>query len=258
MFVLVLLCVNCLLVQPADSVDAFRKYFDLYHVNGSFVLYDLNRDTYTFSNKAQFTQGFIPASTYKICNSLIGLETGVIPNENYTMKWDGVRRPVPDWNRDHTMQSAFKYSVVWYYQELARRVGGAREKFWLDKARYGNADTAGGIDRFWLTGKLRITPEQQIGFLKRLYRNELPFSPRSMDIVKKIMIADQSPKYILRAKTGWSEQDSLSIGWYVGYVEAKDDVYFFATCIQSLHADDGFGPARIEITRRILKDLNIL
>ncbi|HTP12835.1 MAG TPA: class D beta-lactamase, partial [Bacteroidota bacterium] len=244
--------------SQTDSADNFRKYFDQYHVSGSFVLYDLNRNTYTYSNKVQFSQEFIPASTYKICNSLIGLETGVIPDENYLMKWDGVKRQIPEWNRDHTMQSAFKYSVVWYYQELARRVGGAREKYWLDKARYGNADTSGGIDRFWLSGGLRITPQQQIDFLKRLYKNELPFSQRSMDIVKKIMIADQTPQYTLRAKSGWSEQDGLNIGWYVGYVQRGKDVYFFATCIQSPEAGDQFGPARIEITKEILKDLHIL
>jgi beta-lactamase class D len=157
------------------------------------------------------------------------------------------------------MQSAFKYSVVWYYQELARRVGGAKQKYWLDKAHYGNADTSGGIDRFWLTGKLRITPEQQIDFLQRLYKNQLPFSRRSMDIVRRIMIAEQTPKYALRAKTGWSEQDSLSIGWYVGYVEKENNVYFFATCIQSRYPDNtDFGRARIEITRSILKELKIL
>ncbi len=245
--------------QSPDSADSFRKYFDQFNVDGSFVLYDLNRDSYTFSNKKQFKQQFIPASTYKICNSLIGLETGVIPDENYVIKWDGRKHDMPDWNRDHTMQSAFKYSVVWYYQELARRVGGAKEKYWLDKAQYGNADTSGGIDRFWLTGKLRITPEQQIDFLKRLYRNRLPFSPRSMDIVRKIMIAEQTPQYVLRAKTGWSEQDGLSIGWYVGYVERDKNVYFFATCIQSRNPNEtDFGKARIEITRNILKDMKIL
>ena len=245
--------------QKPDTADVYRKYFDQYHVNGSFVLYDLNRDAYTYSNKNQFREEFIPASTYKICNSLIGLETGVIPDENYLMKWDSVKRQVPDWNRDHTMQSAFKYSVVWYYQELARRVGAAKEKYWLDKARYGNADTTGGIDRFWLTGKLRITPEQQIDFLKRLCKNELPFSHRSTDIVKKIMIAEQTPEYILRSKTGWSEQDGVAIGWCVGYVEKGGDVYFFATCIQSTRPDDtDFGKARIDITRNILKDLKIL
>ena len=157
------------------------------------------------------------------------------------------------------MQTAFKYSVVWYYQELARRVGGEKEKYWLDKVHYGNADTSGGIDRFWLFGGLRISPEQQIDFLTRLYKNQLPFSRRSMDIVKKIMIAEETPDYVLRAKTGWSEQDSLSIGWYVGYVQTKDNAYFFATCLQSANPDNtDFGGARIQITRAILKALKVL
>jgi beta-lactamase class D len=245
--------------QNSNTVDSLQKYFEQFKVDGSFVLHDLNRDAYTFCNKQQFRKEFIPASTYKICNSLIGLETGVIPDENFVIKWDGRKYQQSEWNRDHTMRSAFKYSVVWYYQELARRVGGAKEKYWLDKVHYGNADTSGGIDAFWLTGKLRITPEQQIDFLKRLYENRLPFSRRSMDIVKRIMIVEQTPGCVLRAKTGWSEQDSLSIGWYVGYVETDNNVYFFATCIQSRNPDNtDFAKARIEITRKILKEMKVL
>jgi beta-lactamase class D len=245
--------------QKSDTVDGLRKYFEQFKVDGSFVLYDLNRDAYIFCDNQQFRKEFIPASTYKICNSLIGLETGVIPDEDFVIKWNGRKYQQAEWNGDHTMRSAFKYSVVWYYQELARRVGGAKEKYWLDKVHYGNADTSGGIDTFWLTGKLRITPEQQIDFLKRFYKNQLPFSRRSMDIVKKIMVAEETQKYVLRAKTGWSEQDSLSIGWYVGYVETDINVYFFATCIQSRNPDNtDFAKARIEITRNILKELKIL
>lgn len=171
--------------QTAEIRDDFKKYYDRFRVEGSFVLYDPQQDKHIFYNKDQFKQSFSPASTFKICNSLIGLETGVIKDENFVIPWDSVPRKNPNWNKDHDLKTAFKNSTVWYYQELARRVGGQKMKYWLDKAAYGNADTSGGIDKFWLFGGLRISPEQQIDFLKRLHDNSVPFSQRSIDIVKK-------------------------------------------------------------------------
>jgi len=206
--------------QPTtESRDDFKKFYDQYKVDGSFVLYEQSNDKYIFYNQSQFRQPFTPASTFKICNSLIGLETGVIKDENFIIPWDSITRRIPAWNQDQDLKTAFKNSTVWYYQELARRVGGEKMKYWLDKANYGNADTSGGIDKFWLTGGLRITPEQQIDFLRRLHDNNLPFSQRSIDIVKNIMVARDTLDYIVRAKTGWGEQDETNIGWYVGYIE---------------------------------------
>ncbi|MBK8852777.1 MAG: class D beta-lactamase [Saprospiraceae bacterium] len=137
-------------------------------MEGSFVLYDPQTAKYIFYNQDQYKQTFSPASTFKICNSLIGLETGLIQDENFIIPWDSVTRNLV-WDKDHDMKTAFANSTVWYYQELAKRVGGQKMKYWLDKTNYGNADTSGGIDRFWLTGGLRISPEQQIDFLKRLH-----------------------------------------------------------------------------------------
>lgn len=132
-------------------------------------------------------------------------------------------------------------------------------KYWLDKANYGNADTSGGIDKFWLTGNLRITPEQQIDFLRRLHDNKLPFSQKSIDIVKKIMIAKDTLNYVVRAKTGWGDQDNKDIGWYVGYVKTKNNVYYFANCIQNTDtSNQDFPKARIEIVYDILNELNII
>lgn len=236
----------------------FQKYFDKYKVQGCFLLYDLSKDKYTVYNEKERTQSFTPASTFKVCNSLIGLETGVIPDEHVVIKWDGIVRQRSVWNKDHDMESAFRNSTVWYYQELARRVGGHRMKFWLDKATYGNRDTSGGIDKFWLTGGLRISPQEQVDFLRSLYSEALPFSQRTMKIVKRIMIAEDTLGYILRAKTGWGFQEGLSIGWYVGYVESKKNVYFFASCIHCENQDNpDFGRGRVEVAMKILRELKV-
>lgn len=246
------------LKQNEEIRKDFKRYFEEANLDGSFVMYHENKDSWFFCNKEQFNQKFIPASTFKICNSLIGLETGVIKDENFVIPWDSVVRPVTKWNKDHDLKTAFKNSAVWYYQELARRVGGKQMKYWLDKAQYGNADTSGWIDHFWLTGGLRITPAQQIQFLRKLKNNQLPFSQRSMDIVKKIMIVKDTLGCVVRAKTGWGGGNP-DVAWYVGYVERNKDVFYFATCIQSRgEPGPSFGEDRTRITYKILKDLHVI
>lgn len=244
--------------ETTEIKDGFKKYYEHNHVKGSFVLYDQKNNKYIVYNQPDITRALIPASTFKICNSLIALETGVVKDEHVTFKWDGKARQIPAWNADTDMKQAFRNSTVWYYQEIAKRVGAVRMKQWLDKVKYGNADTTGGIDGFWLWGKLRITPMQQIDFLKRLHDNKLPFSKHSMNIVKEIMIAREEPGYILRAKTGNSKQDNESVGWYVGYVTVNDNVYYFANCIQSENGGAEFRDARESITFDILNELNII
>jgi len=248
----------CKQKQTTEIREDFKKYYDQFNVVGSFVLYDPQTDKYILYNQSQLKQAFSPASTFKICNSLIGLETGVIKDENFVITWDSVVRQNPNWNSDHNLKTAFKNSTVWYYQELARRVGGQQMKYWLDKANYGNTDTSGGIDKFWLRGGLRISPQQQIDFLKRFHDNQLPFSERSVNIVKKIMIAKDTLNYVIRAKAGWGEQNNKDLGWYVGYLETKGNVYYFANCIQSADFNNkDFANARLDIVYLILDNLKL-
>jgi beta-lactamase class D len=252
---------GCKHKQTTEIRNDFKKYYDQFNVEGSFVLYNLQANKYVFYNQDQYEQIFSPASTFKICNSLIGLETGVIKDEHFVIQWDSVIRN-PVWDKDHDLKTAFANSTVWYYQELARRVGGEKMKYWLDKVSYGNADTSGGIDQFWLTGGLRISPKEQINFLKRLHDNQLPFSKRSVDIVKNIMITKDTLDYVIRGKTGWGGHGNKDIGWYVGYIETKDNVYYFANCvlIESEKPNDvnraiSFDNARTEIVYKILDEL---
>lgn len=236
-----------------------KIYYDSFQVEGFFLLWDENERSFTMYNPSYSHEYYSPASTFKILNSLIGLETGVIPDENYLILWDSVVRHVAIWNADHDLNTAFKNSTVWYYQELARRVGEDKMRDWVEKTNYGNKDISGGIDQFWLSGGLRITPYQQIDFLRRLKHDELPFSKRSMDITKKIMEVETTQHYTLRAKTGWSGSDTLDFGWYVGYVESNDNVYYFATGIWTKDlSNPDFGKARIDISRHILKALMIV
>ncbi|MCE3294671.1 MAG: class beta-lactamase [Crocinitomicaceae bacterium] len=244
--------------QEFETRESFGQYYEKYKLQGSFVVLDGKSGKYTVYNKEQVSHPFTPASTFKICNSLIGLETGVIRDENFVIKWDSVKRWSESWNKDHTLKEAFKNSTVWYYQELARRVGGERMAYWLNKADYGNKDTSGGIDMFWLNASLRITPLEQIDFLQKLYKQELPFSRRNMEIVKQIMFIDEKDGVKLYGKTGWGFQDKLDIGWFIGFVETKDKVYFFANCVQTAdekHPD--FLNARRQMALEMLDELGI-
>ncbi|MBB6272032.1 beta-lactamase class D [Pedobacter cryoconitis] len=238
--------------------DNLKKFYDEYQVQGTFVLYDQKNDHYTYYNKEQTTIPFTPASTFKICNSLIALETGAVKDENVVFKWDKKERPLPVWNADTDMRNAFKNSTVWFYQELAKRIGEKKMKFWLNKAGYGNENINGGIDGFWLWGGLRITPVQQIDFLKRLQGGELPFSSRSMDIVKSIMIVKNTKDNVIRAKTGNGKQGDLYVSWYIGYITTNDNVYYFSNCIQSEDKKPDFKKAGVAIAINVLDDLKVV
>lgn len=237
---------------PAPEPVDLGRYFEEADIEGTFVLYDLQENDTLSHNRERAEQAFVPASTFKIPNSLIALETGVIPDTSTVLEWDGQEREFDVWNRDHSMTTAFRNSVVWYYQEVARRVGEERMQNFISRMHYGNENIGGGIDQFWLTGDLRITPLDQIDFLVRLYNNDLPFSPETLEKVKGIMVEEETDNGVLRAKTGWEG----SVGWYVGYVEHEGQPYFFA-----LNADiDSLEQAaeRRRITKAILSDRGLL
>lgn len=246
-----------------QSNSIFNKYssFDLERIfksentKGCFTIYDLKNDAKLSYNPERLDSAFLPASTFKIINSMIALETGVIKDEKEIIKWDSINRSYDEWNRDQNLESGLKYSAVWAYQELARRIGEERMKYWVKASNYGNKNINGGIDVFWLSGDIRISSNQQIDFLKKLYFNQLPFSQKNQEIVKKIMIVEQTPNYTIRAKTGWAARIDNQIGWYVGYIEREGNVYFFTINIDIKNSDDT--PKRKIIVSKILDHLQL-
>ncbi|MCU0435665.1 MAG: class D beta-lactamase [Bacteroidia bacterium] len=244
---------------PPVNRNDLNYLYDSIGVTGCFVMYDPQAEQYTYVNKDYKSVKMTPASTFKIFNSLVGLETGVIADKNFMLEWNKKKHSNAAWNKNHTLETAFQNSVVWYYQELARRVGPEKMKQWLDSCHYGNADTTGGIDKFWLSGKLRISPEEQVEFLKLFYYYRLPFSHRSIDIVKEIMVADVQPGYTVSGKTGWGDTETLQTGWYVGYVETGGKVYFFANLIYTENANNPhFADARKALAYRMLREMKVI
>jgi beta-lactamase class D len=246
--------------NPDDTLEVIKEW-DMYYrgngFDGCFVLYDLKNNKYKVFNPGRAEMRFTPASTFKIPNSLIALQEKVIADENEVIKWDGVKRQIENWNQDQTLKSAFKNSTVWFYQELARRVG-TKEKYeeWLEKIKYGNMKTGSKVDDFWLQGDIAISPYEQIDFLKRFQSNNLPFDQSVLDKVKDIMLFEEGDGYKIYAKTGWSIRVQPSVGWFVGFVETKDNVYFFVNNMV-LDNDENL-KFRIEIVKDILKSEGII
>lgn len=234
---------------------------------GAFVLYDRNNNRYLRYNEARCRERFNPKSTFKIPNSLIGLETGVIRDADFVIQWNQEKYPPQDfwnqepfkhWRRDHTLRSALRHSVVWYYKELALRVGEERMKKFLSAFDYGDQNISGGIDSFWLNNSLKISADEQVEFLKKFYAERLPVSRRATRIVKDILILEKNPSYTLSAKTGGgSIAEGKYIGWFVGYLETKGNVYFFATNIEGA-TYEGIRDKRIDLTKQILTSLGHL
>lgn len=242
------------------SEELFKRHFTQYEVDGSIILFDRSKSRKYVYGEHRIDKAYSPASTFKIFNSLAGLDSGVIPDTSYVIPWDSVQRgKYAPWHRANSMKSAFKYSVVWYYQELARRVGEKNMKKYLARNKYGNQDTGNQIDEFWLAdkgGKLRITMQEQIAFLQKLYDEDLKFSKRSQQLVKGIMLDGELTKeYSLYGKTGAANFDGISYGWYVGWIELRENVYFFATLIETPDPKKILTGGRKGITLAIFEDL---
>lgn len=243
----------------APSVKEEKKlgrFFDEAGVKGGFYLYDLKKNRYTVFDRERLDRGFIPASTSKIIHSLIFLDSGALKDEKEIIKWDGVKQPFDSWNQDHDLRSAFKVSAAWFYHEASKRMTREQMQRYYDSARYGNRSTENFGEIYWVKGPLRITPREQVDFLVRLHRNRLPFSPQVIDAVKDLMIEEKSTGHVLRAKTGWSNAYDPQVGWWVGYVERAENVWFFAIELDMKSDDDA--PKRRDIAKKILREKGIL
>lgn len=247
-------------VNKAKIDNSLKKYFDDNKVDGCFTLLNNADGKVTVYNMALDTQRFTPASTFKIVNSLIGLQTGRITNDTMLIKWDGQVRVFPggdtakDWNKDMNMTEAFKVSSVPYYQEVARRIGKDTMQAWIDSLGYGNRNTSGPVDSFWLNNVLKVSPDEQLGLVKRLYFDQLPFRKSVHEMVKGVMLQEDNTAYKLSYKTGWGfSEDGNALGWVVGWIEENKHVYFFVTFVKAPDKDTKINTVRMNITKSILK-----
>jgi beta-lactamase class D len=245
--------------QKSEIREALAKHFADAGTDGTFVGYLVDDYTIIASDKVRSGEAKLPASTFKIPNSLIALETGVVEDpDKDVFKWDGVKRSIEAWNKDHTMRTAIAASAVPVYQEIARRIGPERMQKYVDLFEYGNRNIGGGIDQFWLTGELRIDPVQQVDFIDRLRRGALPISKRSQDLVRDILPVTKAGDSIIRAKSGLlgAEVGKPSLGWMVGWAEKGSRQTVFALnmdCREPRHIAD-----RMTLTQACLRDIGAI
>ncbi|QNA43892.1 class D beta-lactamase [Lacibacter sediminis] len=242
------------------SIDNdLKQYFDKYKATGSFALFDNAQAQFTIFDSANFRKRYTPASTFKIVNSLIGLETGKIFDEKMVIKWDGVERERTELNKDMTMEEAFKVSSVPYYQEVARRIGKDTMQFWIDTLQYGNKNIGSAVDSFWLNNTIKISPDEQLGLVKRLYFEQLPFQKRTQQIVRKVMMQEDNSLYKLAYKTGWGfDEKGENIGWIVGWIEENRHPYFFVLLVQSPEKNYNMRNNRLALLKDILKHYDFM
>jgi len=265
LLILFFIC-SCSQQKISENHRTNYKNFDSQSLNldkeiiGSILIYDLNQNTYYSNDFDWAKKGRIPASTFKIPNSLIALELGIIKDENTLFKWNGDKSYLKIWQQDLTLKQAFHYSCVPCYQDIARKIGDKRMKEYVHKLKFGHMDIhPDNIDDFWLVGKSDINQFEEIDFLKRLYLSQLPILHRTEQIFKQMFVVKQTEDYTLRAKTGLAVRDKSYNGWYVGYLETNDNIYFFATNISPKGKHNiTFNNKRKNITIKALKQLNFM
>ena len=244
LFFILNICLN------AKDIE-LKQIFNDFNVDGTIVIESLQKQTKYIYNDKRANTFFSPASTFKIPNTLIALNEELV-NKDSIILWDKQIREYESWNKNQTLESAFKTSCVWCYKEFASKIDKNKYKNYLEELNYGNKIIGDNITDFWLDESLKLTAYGQIEFLKRLYKNDLPFKIEDINTLKEIMIDEKNEDFIIRAKTGWEGK----YGWYVGFVETKNDVWFFATNIDTKSKDDLI--KRKEITLEALKIKGII
>ncbi len=242
-------------VGNTEDVVALKSIFDRYSMDGTIIIFDPSSGKYSGYNSARWYSGYLPASTFKIPNTLIGLELAVI-DTGYIFRWNGEKRRFPQWEKDLNLQEAFQVSCVPCYQELARMIGPERMIAYLKKINYPGMDVhPANIDLFWLEGKSRITPRQQIDLIKRLYEESLPVKTSVMKTMKAIMVNEKTSGYTLSGKTGWAVRNGNNYGWFVGWIETKGNVYYLATLVEPKNQKKvtDFAMARKTVTLDVLR-----
>ena len=237
-------------ITQTDLSSYFKNY------EGSFVLFNSNRDSWTVYDMEHATHRISPDSTYKIYDALWGLEENIITPQNSLLMWNGKNYPFETWNSNQTLQSAMTSSVNWYFQAIDEQLASTNIRNYIQQIGYGNENVSGRLSTYWLESSLKISPVEQVKLLTKLQNNSLGFSSENINAVKDAIRLSSSDAGTFYGKTGTGRVDGQDVnGWFIGYIETADNTYFFAT---NIGADsDATGGNATEITMSILSDMNI-
>lgn len=243
------------LAEPIEERAELAKVLAQQGVRGTFVLLDASTGRAVGVDAERAGRGFVPASTFKIANTLTALETGAVADENEVVPYGGLRQKVRAWEQDMNLRDSLKASNLPVHQEIARRVGVERMQAMLDRLEYGNRTLGDVIDRFWLDGPLEISALEQVRFVARLALGRLPLSERSQAITRDLLRLEKKGDAVLYGKTGWEDTQTPQLGWWVGWVERGETVHAFALNIDMKSEKDA--PRRETIGRALLARLGV-
>lgn len=235
-------------VNKAKIDNDLKKYFDSANVQGCFTMLNNASGEVTVYNMTLDTQRFSPLATFQLVNALIGLQTGAITNDTMKVSWP---KSIADASGETIdMKGAFKTNSYNYTSETAKRIGKDTLQNYIDSLGYGNKNIDGGADSFWLNNTLKISPDEQLGLMKRLYFEQLPFRKSSHQMVKDAMLQENNTNYKLSyCSASGKDENGHGIGWITGWVEENKHVYFFVTFTKG----DGKEDAALSISKNILK-----
>ena len=239
--------------QIIEVREDMKAVFDDYRVTGTFVAFDPHRDHMTIISPKRAEMRLIPASTFKIVNALIALETGVVSDENEIIPFGGKPQIIKAWERDMSIRDAVTVSNVPVFQEIARRVGLERYTTYLRKFGFGNQLAGVDVETFWLKGPLKISAVEFAKLLARLARFELPAKVASQKTVRDILRLETRDGAILFGKTGWTSKPNPDVGWFVGWIEKEGRVLSFALNLDICKRSDA--AKRVLIAKRLLNPL---
>ena len=247
-------------VAAPDTSGWARAFADAGAV-GTFVLHDAASGRTVRHDAARAARRYPPASTFKVYNALVALETGVVRDPDSAFVWDGVERSIEPWNRDHTLRSGMESSTVWLYQRVAEAVGRERYHAAFRREPFGNGAVGDALTTFWLTGPLAVSADEEVAFMDRLRRDALSFSAESQATVRGMLpVLAEGEDYTLRAKTGWAlREGEADLGWLVGWVERPEGDAVFALNVEAAPgADFDLLTGRLRLATTLLREAGVL
>ncbi len=243
-------------VNQAKIDNSLKKYFETRNVDGTFTMLDNAKGGITVYNMELDTMRFSPGATFQIITSLVGLETGDITNDSMVVKWDGVRRNNKDWNKNLIFLDAFKLNSDPYFDYVSKKITRDTLKMWADSISYGNKVMSDNLDSLLSNSSVKISADEQLGLVKKLYFDQLPFRKSVQQSLRDAMLMEDNTNYRLSYKTGDAlDANNIHVGWVVGWIEENRHVYFFCTLVKAKSANENIEDAKMSITRDILKDL---
>jgi len=255
--------IACLLASCSPnnvtSHEELGRFFKESGTEGCFALLNNADGQFTMYNLGRYRDSaYSPAATFDIVLSLAGLQTGKIVNDSMVINWDGTDRGRPECNANLSMQEAFRRSCPAWFQDLSRRLGRDTLQRWIDSLSYGNRQIS-RVDTFWLDNTLRIRPDEQMGLVKRLYFNQLPFFKLNQELVKKAMLTEDTPQYRLSYKTGFGRgANGRNLAWAAGWIEENKHPYFFVLNFETEKPESGLSQTTQQLLKNMLKDLGFL